>query len=147
MIADKFLRGLHKVRETGDSSWIACCPVHNDKHPSLSIKETLNASGELCLLLHCFACNASGVDVAEALGLKARDLFPEKLNYDHTKKQKRQYFPAEDVLECIYHDALTIEIIARHVEPDKRMSEIAIQQLSEARHGIEQAVTYIRQKN
>jgi len=144
MFADKFLRGLHKVREAGNSSWLACCPVHDDKRPSLSIKETLNASGEPCLLIHCFSCHATGVDVAEALGFTAADLFPEKLKYDPTKKQRRQFFPAADVLRCLHRDVLTIEIILRHIDPNKPLSEVGLQEYTEARQRIEVALEYCR---
>lgn len=144
MLADKFLGLLQKVRPTSDASWIACCPCHDDNNPSMSIKELSNDSGETCVLMHCFACGASGVDVAEALGFKASDLFPEKLSYDHTKKQGRKFFNAMDVLRCLYHDAMTVEIVARHIEPNKPMSALALEQLHEARQRIERATSYCK---
>jgi len=143
MIAEKFLRGLHKVKQTGDNKWIACCPCHDDNNPSMSIKETPNDSGEMCVLIHCFACGATGVDVAEALGLKASDLFPEKVHNTHVKQQ-RKHFPAIDVLRCLHRDALTIEIIARQIKPNNPMSEVDIDELQKARERIEVALSYCR---
>ena len=35
---DLILNGLNKVRKSG-SGWVACCPAHDDKNPSLSISE------------------------------------------------------------------------------------------------------------
>lgn len=35
---DLILNGLDKVRKSG-SGWVACCPAHDDKNPSLSISE------------------------------------------------------------------------------------------------------------
>ena len=35
---DRILNGLDKVRKSG-SGWVACCPAHDDKRPSLSISE------------------------------------------------------------------------------------------------------------
>jgi hypothetical protein len=48
---DKVLPHLEMKRQTGPSSWVACCPAHNDRSPSLSITE----SDDYSLLIHCFA--------------------------------------------------------------------------------------------
>jgi hypothetical protein len=53
-------------------SWQARCPVHDDRTPSLSIRE--GADGRV--LLHCFAGCETGA-VLEALGLQFSDLFPQ----------------------------------------------------------------------
>jgi hypothetical protein len=48
---------------------MACCPAHDDRSPSLSI-----GYGENGILLNCFAgCSLS--EIAEALGIRIRDLF------------------------------------------------------------------------
>jgi len=49
---NNLLGRLNKVKSTGRNSWLACCPAHDDRSPSLSIKE--EADGHI--LLHCFAC-------------------------------------------------------------------------------------------
>jgi len=143
MIVDKFLHLLDKVKRTGDSTWIACCPVHDDTRPSLAITETKNDSGEMCLLIHCFSCEASGVDVAHAISLKATDLFAEKLNHDHTKKQKRKYFPAKTVFECLARDALLVEICAREMQKGFTLNELTIDMLFDSRKRIHHALSYI----
>ena len=63
---------LDKVRKTGTHKYIACCPAHDDKTPSLSLY--LPPDGKY--LLHCFAqCDA--LDVVHAMGLTLTDLFPD----------------------------------------------------------------------
>lgn len=69
--AERLLLRLDKYRQTGKDKWMACCPAHEDKTPSLSIRE--EADGKL--LIHCFAGCAPD-DVLEAVGLRRRDLFP-----------------------------------------------------------------------
>ena len=70
------LEGTRKI----SGGWIAKCPAHEDRSPSLSIRE-----GEKGLLLRCFAgCTFS--DIAAAIGLRPSDLFHEAL----TAPQKRQ---------------------------------------------------------
>ena len=66
----QFLGLLEDVRKQGDR-YVARCPAHHDREPSLSIGE--GADGRI--LLHCWAgCETR--DVLAALGLGWSDLFP-----------------------------------------------------------------------
>lgn len=66
---DAVLERLDKVRKSGNG-YVACCPVHGDKNPSMSVTEK---DGRV--LCYCFACGATGVEVAEAIGLPISVLF------------------------------------------------------------------------
>lgn len=69
---DVVLQRLDKVKAAGAGKWKACCPAHDDRDPSLSIRETDDGK----VLLHCWAgCDTA--DVLAAIGLTVRDLFPE----------------------------------------------------------------------
>jgi len=39
MAIDALLSRLAKARQSGTGRWVACCPAHDDKRPSLSIRE------------------------------------------------------------------------------------------------------------
>ena len=71
---EKLLPRLEKVRRVGRlerHEWLACCPAHTDRSPSLSIGECSDGT----VLLHCWAgCNAE--EIVTAVGLQLRDLFP-----------------------------------------------------------------------
>lgn len=68
---EKVLGRLEKVKSAGSGRWKACCPAHNDRDPSLSIREA--ADGKV--LVHCWAgCETR--DILAAIGLELRDLFP-----------------------------------------------------------------------
>jgi hypothetical protein len=67
------LSRLHKVKKTG-KGWMACCPAHPDKSPSLSITEGTDSR----LLLHCFA-GCEYRDIMTAIGLTQQDGFSEGL--------------------------------------------------------------------
>lgn len=55
-----------------DHKFVARCPAHDDRTPSLSVTEGLDGRA----LLHCFAgCDTA--DIITALGLAWTDLFPE----------------------------------------------------------------------
>ena len=64
---------LEGVRKSG-SGWQARCPAHEDRSPSLSIRE-----GQRGVILHCHAgCTFEAV--VEAMGLKQSDTFYEPLS-------------------------------------------------------------------
>jgi len=66
---DWVIQRFDKVRQTGKDQWMACCPGHEDKSPSLSIKDTPEK-----ILIYCHA----GCDPALILGnvgLEMADLF------------------------------------------------------------------------
>ena len=55
------LSSLPKFKEVGKNRYIACCPAHDDKHPSLSITDAKDK-----VLVHCFS-GCSQTDVIDAL--------------------------------------------------------------------------------
>ncbi|MGO1851372.1 AAA family ATPase [Microbacterium sp.] len=69
--AEVLLGKLKKVTSTDDSSWLARCPAHDDRNPSLSVRET--EAG--VVLLHCFAGCATA-DVLKAVDLSMAALMP-----------------------------------------------------------------------
>nr|WP_225780484.1 virulence-associated protein E [Pseudomonas sp. Marseille-Q3773] len=68
---DKVILRLEKVKPTGTGKWKACCPAHDDKHPSLAISETSDG----VILLKCWA-GCTTREIVSAIGLELRDLFP-----------------------------------------------------------------------
>lgn len=67
----KVLNRLDKVKSAGANKWKACCPAHDDKHPTLAITETSQG----VVLLKCWA-GCSTKEIVSAIGLELRDLFP-----------------------------------------------------------------------
>lgn len=69
---DVILARLDKVKANGAGKWKACCPAHDDRDPSLSIREADDGK----VLLHCWAgCDTESITAA--IGLTIRDLFPD----------------------------------------------------------------------
>ena len=88
--ATNFLSHFEKVKAVGQNKWIALCPVHGDKSPSLSIR-----LAEDRILIHCFAgCTAE--EVTKAVGLSVSDLF---LNSSPGKKKKNKQVEIEKAIE------------------------------------------------
>jgi len=70
MDIDNVLNRLSKVRKNGANKWMACCPAHDDKSPSLGIKLDTDK-----IVLNCFAdCDKS--DILSSIDLSFTDLFP-----------------------------------------------------------------------
>lgn len=75
----KILERLDKVRKT-PNGYTACCPVHGDNNPSMSITQK-----DQVILCYCHACGASGVDVVAAIGLKTEVLFDKPFEREEDK--------------------------------------------------------------
>lgn len=106
MSATKLLDLLHKVRKTGPGRWVAQCPAHDDKSPSLSIRETDDGK----VLLKCWT-GCSAHEVVSAVGLNMEDLFPPK-GEAHSGRGESRAFPAADVLRCIQREAMIVAVAA-----------------------------------
>jgi len=103
--AAALLARLDGVKPTGPGRWIAKCPAHQDRRPSLSIRELDDGR----VLLHDFAgCGVQ--EVLGAVGLEMDALFPER----ETKfsKAERAPFNAYDVLRCLSSEAIVVAAAA-----------------------------------
>ncbi len=103
MAIDNILNRLDRVKETGRGKYLACCPAHEDRSPSLSIGED---DGRV--LLHCFAgCDPESV--LDAIGLTFSDLYPEPLGH-HFKSSPMRTSPRE-ILASLDHESLVVALI------------------------------------
>jgi hypothetical protein len=110
---DVLLSRLDKVRRTGPETWLASCPAHDDRQPSMTIRET----GDGLILLHCFG--GCGIDeILLTLDMDIADLFPARPE-SLQSKPLRHRFPARDVLECVANEALITAIVAAAIAAGK----------------------------
>lgn len=109
MTPEDFVSRLSKAKRTGNGRWIASCPAHDDRSPSMSV-----ATGDDGKIL--FNCH-SGCDqqaVVDAMGLQFSDLYPESLKRI-PEKEYRRGFAAGDVLEAISDEALLVAVAASNI--------------------------------
>ncbi|MDZ4141149.1 MAG: CHC2 zinc finger domain-containing protein [Methylotenera sp.] len=98
------LSRLDKVQRIGDGRYKAICPAHDDRTPSLNIKDD---GGRL--LLHCFGgCETS--DVLGAIGLDFSDIMPDK-TMGNFKKDRKPFY-AMDILRIIKFEVTLTYIYA-----------------------------------
>lgn len=105
MAVEDLLSRLDGVRQRGPRAWIAKCPAHQDKSPSLVISEIDDGR----TLLYCHAqCGAKAV--LGAVGLDWDVLFPLKdprIGFDEQKRVARPYNP-HDILAALSDEAAIV---------------------------------------
>lgn len=135
MIADKLLNQLTKVKRTGRESWIACCPAHADKNPSMTITEKDDGR----VLVHCFA-GCSVDSILGAVGLTFDDLFPERVADTYApSKPERMPFNPRDVLAAVSTESLIVALSGSQLANGEPLSEennkrlmLAVERLQDA---------------
>jgi hypothetical protein len=116
-VIEDILARLDKVRRTGSNNWIACCPAHDDRSPSM----TLHAADDGRQLVHCKA-GCSFEEIVSAVGLGWDPWFAPKQKADFLPAVRRPY-PASDVLETLAHEILIVRISANDFIAKREISE------------------------
>lgn len=109
------LSRLNRVRSTGQDRWIACCPSHADRSPSLTVRALPDGR----ILLHCFSGCEPGA-VLDAVGLTFGDLFPEPLTRDALPRV-RGGISAHEALECLRSESAVLAILASDAASGKAL--------------------------
>ena len=103
-------RSSQGVRQTGHNRWMAKCPAHDDRSPSLSILET----DEGILRIKCFA-ECGGADVLGAVGLELKDLYPEALKHHSAPGKPNHWHAAREAFLVVSQEALLVAIAAENI--------------------------------
>ena len=134
------LSRLQKVKGK-NGSWTACCPAHNDKGPSLAIREADDGR----VLLHCFAgCEVN--NVVTAIGMDMTDLFPpdnKRREYPvEGKPRMKPAFYASDLIRILSFEALVVSICAYDLRKGKALRDEDYERLKVAQQRIEEVMHY-----
>ena len=134
-IAHNLLQHLSKVKSTGPNKWIACCPAHDDRSPSMGVRELDDGR----LIIHCFS-GCSVEEIVRSVGLRLNDLFPP--NGVVAKRINGKIFPASDVLQALEFESRIIMIAAMDILNGKPVSKADFDRISVAYKRIELGVNY-----
>lgn len=134
MAVDALLSRLQGVKKTGPDRWLAKCPSHEDKRPSLSVRELSDGR----VLIHDFG--GCGTDaVLSSLGLQLGDLFPEKLPADTHATPRAPRIPAGDILQAVVHEIHVVACAGADLErglalnaADRARLSLAVRRLTTA---------------
>ena len=137
---EMLLGRLQKVKGR-NGSWTACCPAHEDKGPSLAVREGDDGR----VLLHCFA-GCPTVNVLGAVGMDMSDLFPpdeKRKNYPvEGKPRMKPAFYASDLIRILSFEALVVNICAYDMSVGKPLKEEDRERLKVAQQRIEEVMHY-----
>ena len=115
---NRLLERLRRVRNIGAGRWIACCPAHEDRTPSLAIRELEGGR----LLVRCFAgCETQ--DVIQAIGMEMADLFPDKPRAND-RKAPRLPFEPEQVLRAVAHEIAVMTVMAEDLAAGRPVNSL-----------------------
>ncbi len=115
---DLVLRGLSGVRQRQPGQWSARCPAHDDRGPSLSVRET----SEKAVLLHCFAgCTVH--DITAVLGLNKADLFPPRDTRPGEPRRPPTLLTAGQALELLRLEAMLTLVAASNLSRGMNLTD------------------------
>ena len=113
-VATKLLDRLERVKQTGANRWVARCPAHEDRSPSLSVRELDDGK----ILLHDFGgCDNDAI--LAAVGLTMSDLFPDSCHLPAIRSR----IPARDLLEIISEETSVVAILAADILKKRTIAE------------------------
>ena len=116
MTAAAFLDRLHGARPTGHNRWLAKCPAHQDRRPSLSVRELDDGR----VLVHDFS-GCTVADIVAAIGLELHDLFPPAQPNVHSSRPRASSLTP--LLVAFERDLLIVHVFLSDVAKAKPISE------------------------
>lgn len=131
---DVILSRLRKVRKTGSSQFIACCPSHDDRNPSLSIRDV----GDGRILLNCLAGCETEL-VLSNIGLTFEDVMPPKA-IEHRLAPIKPRVYSTDALKLIQFEARIIMLGAYELKNNKPLDHDDLKRLELAMERINTAL-------
>ncbi len=134
-----FLAKLEGVKTNGSNKWLAKCPAHSDRSPSLAIKLADDR-----ILIHCFAgCSVDAV--LGAVGLDMAGLFPDRVANPGTPKPKAPRFSAYELFPLLIQEALILAIAFDAVVSGDVMADVDKQRATQAFNAVMRLNSEVRQ--
>jgi hypothetical protein len=135
-LIEDILPRLEKVKRTGRNNWLACCPAHEDRSPSM----TLHAADDGRILVKCFA-GCGFLEIKDAVGLGWDVWFPPKRDDDDDFRPPiKRPFPPADVLEAVAFECSVVAVSAEWMasgeelaKEDRQRLLICYERIAEAR--------------
>lgn len=103
---NKVLDRVANPKPSAPGRWMCKCPAHEDRGPSLSIREMEDGR----VLIYCFA-GCGSADVLAAIGLRMSDLFDKPI--DHHLPPIRGGFTARELIELNAHEVTVAAMLAQ----------------------------------
>jgi hypothetical protein len=138
MSVETLLQRLTKVKG-GRDRWTASCPAHEDRSPSLAIRELEDGR----ILLKCFG-GCSVQEIVGAIGMDIGELFPKEDKLSHHKPKVKNAFYATDLLRVIEFESVLVSVAASNLANGMKLSDNDRSRLRQSQERIIEAARYIR---
>lgn len=140
MSVQQLLNKLIKVKHNGNGSYMACCPAHDDRSPSLSIKD----NGDGRIMLKCFA-GCETIDILQSIGLDWDDVMPPKQEKPvHVIKPKQHSIYADDALQIVRNESQIIVMAAMDITKGVKINEPEMERIKKAMTRINTALEAVK---
>ena len=137
MSIDTLLSTLDKVKSNGNGKWLALCPAHPDRSPSLAIKQTDDGK----ILIHCFAgCQVT--DIVAAVGLELSDLMPNDPAYK--KGSKPSAFNKYELFDRLAFEAVILSLAIRQLLNGEMLEQSDLSRVAQAENVINSIAMEVR---
>lgn len=114
---DLVLDYLDRVVKMTDHQWMARCPAHDDRDPSLSVRELDDGK----VLLHCHAgCEIESI--LDAMGLEMKHLFPATSSIEE-KMFRNERLGRRDNLKLLAEHSWQLSFGARDLLANKKLDQ------------------------
>ena len=114
---ERIIGRLDKVKEIGPGRYMACCPAHDDRIPSLLVTEKEHDR----VIIHCFAgCHYAGV--LSAIGLEPGDTYP-KTDRNYKPLKPGEIWVPRDVVAALRDESLFVVVAASALAAGKVLTE------------------------
>jgi len=124
MSAAALLDRLQGVRGVGPGRWVANCPAHADRSPSLSVRELDDGR----VLIHDFAgCEVDAI--LDAIDLTISELFPPRDRAVHAVKGTKRPWSAQQLLALAEREIRVATFIISDVVERRSLNRDEIQRL------------------
>jgi hypothetical protein len=138
MSIEKLLSNLKKIKG-GRDRWTASCPAHEDRSPSLAIRELEDGR----ILLKCFG-GCSVQEIVGAIGMDIGELFPKEDKLSHHKPKVKNAFYATDLLRVIEFESVLVSVAASNLANGVKLTDNDRSRLRQAQERIIEAARHIR---
>jgi hypothetical protein len=130
---NNLLNRLDKVKNIGTGKWIALCPAHNDKKPSLAVK----LADDDKILLKCW-CGCDVQSIVSSIGLTLSDLMPEKPQGYNRTRSRVPRFSKSEMFDRLLHESIILGLGIRQLMSGKELSIADIAAISKAESAIDE---------
>ena len=134
---NNLLEKLQKVKSTNTGKWLACCPAHADKSPSLAIKQTDDGK----ILIHCFA-GCSVIEILSSIGLELSGLMPENPTYQ--KGSKPPAFNKYELFDRLAFEAVILSLAIRQLLNGEMLEQSDLSRVAQAENVINSIAMEVR---